>query len=163
VIKGMGLLNEQQTTKHLYVRLTDPFFVAVGSLGIHQITAWGTSYYCLGVLAVPMGVDTGWSLSLIYFGFTVALLTMGLVSTWVGRAIDYYGARVVMTIGTLIVSTGLVVLSLVRSEATYLVVWGFIGLGTDVFRPIHQRWCRCAFTRTCNFFRPLGAFASSVF
>ncbi|MCL5807617.1 MAG: hypothetical protein M1418_03510, partial [Deltaproteobacteria bacterium] len=69
----MSLPNEQQTAKHLYARLTDPFFVAVGSLGIHQITAWGTSYYCLGVLAVPIGVDTGWSLSLIYFGFTVAL------------------------------------------------------------------------------------------
>ena len=129
----MSLLNEQQTTKHLYARLTDPFFVAVGSLGIHQITAWGTSYYCLGVLAVPIGVDTGWSLSLIYFGFTVALLTMGLVSTWVGRAIDYYGARMVMTIGTLIVSMGLVVLSLVRSEATYLVAWGFIGLGMRMY------------------------------
>jgi hypothetical protein len=27
--------------------------VAVLALGITQITAWGTSYYCLGVLAGP--------------------------------------------------------------------------------------------------------------
>jgi len=164
----MSLPNKQQTTKHLYARLTDPFFVAVGSLGIHQITAWGTSYYCLGVLAVPIGVDTGWSLSLIYFGFTVALLTMGLVSTWVGRAIDHYGARAVMTIGTLIVSMGLVVLSLVRSEAAYLVVWGFIGLGMRMYlydaafaalvQVVPSRG-RLAISYLTLF----GAFASSVF
>ena len=31
---------------------------AVCALGITQITAWGTSYYCLGVLAGPIAVDT---------------------------------------------------------------------------------------------------------
>lgn len=30
-------------------RLTDPMASAVVALGITQITAWGTSYYCLGV------------------------------------------------------------------------------------------------------------------
>lgn len=164
----MSLLNKQQTMKQLYARLTDPFFAAVGSLGIHQITAWGTSYYCLGVLAVPMGADTGWSLSLIYFGFTVALLTMGFVSTWVGRAIDHYGARMVMSIGALLVSTGLVVLSLVRSEAAYLAVWAFIGLGMRMYlydaafaalvQVVPSRG-RLAISYLTLF----GAFASSVF
>ncbi len=46
--------------------------VAVCALGIAQITAWGTSYYCLGVLAGPIAADTGWSRGLVYFGFTVA-------------------------------------------------------------------------------------------
>ncbi len=164
----MRLLNKQQTTKRLYAVLTDPFFAAVGSLGIHQITAWGTSYYCLGVLAVPMGGDTGWSLSLIYFGFTVALLTMGFVSTWVGRAIDHYGARMVMTVGALIVSTGLVVLSLTRSEAGYLAVWAFTGLGMRMYlydaafaalvQVVPSRG-RLAISYLTLF----GAFASSVF
>ncbi len=49
------------------------------ALGIGQITAWGTGYYCLGVLAGPIGRDTGWSLGVIYFGFTLALLVMGAV------------------------------------------------------------------------------------
>ena len=93
----------------------DPFFFAVCALGLSQITAWGTSFYCLGVLAGPIAVDTGWSRSLVYFGFTVALLAMGLVSTWTGRTIDRRGARAVMSIGTLLVSAGLVALSQVRS------------------------------------------------
>jgi predicted MFS family arabinose efflux permease len=107
----------------------DPLPLAVSALGLAQITAWGTSYYCLGVLAKPIVADTGWSLSLVYFGFTVALLAMGAVSTWAGRAIDRHGARAVMAAGTLMVSAGLYALSLVRSEAAYLAVWAFLGLG----------------------------------
>ena len=35
-------------------RLADPMATAVLALGITQITAWGTSYYCLGILAGPI-------------------------------------------------------------------------------------------------------------
>jgi len=102
---------------------------AVCALGVSQITAWGTSYYCLGVLAGPIVADTGWSRSLVYFGFTLALLAMGAVSAWAGRAIDRYGARAVMTTGTMLVSAGLAALSLGPSEAAYLAVWVFLGIG----------------------------------
>ncbi|HEX2650182.1 MAG TPA: MFS transporter [Burkholderiales bacterium] len=101
---------------------------AVCALGITQITAWGTSNYCLGVLAKPIAADTGWELSVVYFGFTVALLAMAVVSTRVGRAIDRHGARAVMTWGTVLVSAGLFALSFVRSEAAYLAVWTFLGV-----------------------------------
>jgi hypothetical protein len=110
-------------------RNSDPFLAAVCALGVTQITAWGTSYYCLGVLANPIAKDTGWGLSVIYFGFTVSLLTMGAVSAWAGQAIDRYGARQVMSTGTVLVSLGLLLLSLVKSEAAYLAVWAFLGLG----------------------------------
>jgi hypothetical protein len=102
---------------------------AVCALGITQITAWGTSYYCLGVLANPIARDTGWSLSLIYFGFTVSLLVMGAVSAWAGRLIDRVGAQKVMSAGTVLVSIGLLLLSQAGSEAAYLAVWAFLGLG----------------------------------
>jgi len=108
---------------------SDPLLFAVCALGVTQITAWGTSYYCLGVLANPIARDTGWSLSLIYFGFTVSLLVMGAISAWAGRAIDRFGARVVMTAGTVLVSAGLLLLSLVKSGGAYLAVWAFLGVG----------------------------------
>ena len=85
--------------------------IAVNALGITQITAWGTSYYCLGVLAKPIVAETGWAMTTVLLGFSVALLVMGCLSTWVGRLIDRIGARVVMTIGTIIVSAGLLALS----------------------------------------------------
>src|SRR5215471_8523006 len=107
----------------------DPLHHAVSALGISQITAWGTSYYCLGVLANPIVADTGWSRSFVYLGFTVALLAMGAISPWAGRAIDRYGGRALMTLGTMVVSAGLYALSLARSEAAWLAVWLFLGLG----------------------------------
>ena len=107
----------------------DPLAVAVCALGIAQITAWGTSYYTLGVLAGPISADTGWSRSLVYFGFTVSLLAMGAISTWAGRAIDRHGARAVMSLGTLLVSAGLLLLSFAATEAAYLAVWAFLGVG----------------------------------
>ncbi len=109
--------------------MRDPLPLAVTALGISQITAWGTAYYCLGVLAKPVVADTGWSLWLVYFGFTVALLVMGLVSTWAGKAIDAYGARRVMALGTVLTSVGLFALSLVQSQAAWLAAWAFLGVG----------------------------------
>ena len=107
----------------------DPLVISVNALGITQITAWGTSYYCLGVLAKPIAAETGWSISTIFLGFSVALVTMGLISTSVGRLIDRIGARSVMSIGTVIVSAGLLGLSQVRDVASYMAAWLVIGVG----------------------------------
>jgi MFS family permease len=103
--------------------------VAVCALGIAQITAWGTSYYCLGVLAVPITAEMGWSRGFVYLGFTVSLLVMGMISPWAGRAIDRYGPRLVMSAGTLIVSLALYVLSCVTAQSAYLAAWAVVGFG----------------------------------
>jgi MFS family permease len=147
---------------------SDPMLFAVCALGIAQITAWGTSYYCLGVLAGPIVADTGWSRSLAYFGFTVALLTMGAVSPSAGRAIDRYGARAVMALGTVLVSAGLYALSLVRSEVAYLCVWAFLGFGMRLclydaaFAALVQVVPRHG-RRAISYLTLFGAFASTVF
>lgn len=107
----------------------DPIVVAVNALGITQITAWGTSFYCLGVLAKPIVAETGWAMTTVFLGFSVALIIMGLISTRVGRLIDRIGARIVMSIGTIILSAGLLALSQVHDQVSYLVVWAVIGVG----------------------------------
>ncbi len=108
---------------------SDPLVLSVNALGITQITAWGTSYYCLGVLAKPIAAETEWAISTIFLGFSVALVVMGLISTWVGRLIDRVGARAVMSIGTVVVSAGLLALSQVRDVVPYLAAWAIIGVG----------------------------------
>jgi MFS family permease len=108
---------------------SDPLVLSVNALGITQITAWGTSFYCLGVLAKPIANETGWAISTIFLGFSVALVVMSLISTSVGRLIDRMGARAVMSIGTVIVSAGLLGLSQVRDVATYLAAWAVLGVG----------------------------------
>jgi hypothetical protein len=142
--------------------------VAVWALGITQITAWGTSYYCLGVLAAPLSADTGWGSGLVYLGFTVAVLVMGVVSPWAGRAIDRYGARAVMSLGTVLVSAGLYALAQVRSEPEYLAVWAFLGFGMRLclYDAAFAALVQVAPSRgrlAISYLTLFGAFASSVF
>jgi MFS family permease len=141
---------------------------AVLALGITQITAWGTSYYCLGVLAGPISQDTGWSRGFVFLGFTVALLTMGLVSSTAGRAIDRHGARAVMTLGTVLVSAGLFALAHVRGQAAYLTVWALLGLGMrlclyDAAFAALVQVTPSRGRRAISYLTLFGAFASSVF
>ena len=149
-------------------RLVDPMTGAVLALGITQITAWGTSYYCLGVLAGPISQDTGWSRGFVFLGFTVALLAMGVVSSAVGRAIDRHGGRAVMTLGTVVVSAGLFALAHVRGEAAYLAVWVFLGLGMRLclYDAAFAALVQVAPSRgrkAISYLTLFGAFASSVF
>jgi predicted MFS family arabinose efflux permease len=147
---------------------SDPLLPAVCALGVAQITAWGTSYYALGILAGPIVAQTGWSRTLVYFGFTVALLAMGAVSGWAGRAIDRYGARAVMALGTVLVSIGLYALSLVRTEAQYLGVWVFLGVGMrlvlyDAAFAALVQVVPSRGRRAISYLTLFGAFASTVF
>ena len=157
-----------ELTNRQYGRSRDPLLFAVCALGVSQITAWGTSYYILGVLAAPIAADTGWSRSLVFFGFTLALLAMGTVSTWVGRAIDRRGGRLVMTIGTALVSAGLVALSLVQSEAAYLATWVFLGIGMrlvlyDAAFAALVQIVPSRGRRAISYLTLFGAFASTIF
>ena len=141
---------------------------AVVALGITQITAWGTSYYCLGVLAGPIVRDTGWSRGFVFLGFTGALLVMGIVSNAVGRAIDRHGGRAVMTLGTVLVSAGLFALAHVRSEPAYLIVWAFLGIGMRLclYDAAFAALVQVAPSRgrqAISYLTLFGAFASSVF
>jgi hypothetical protein len=141
---------------------------AVLALGVTQITAWGTSYYCLGVLAGPISRDLGWSRGFVFLGFTVALLAMGIVSSAVGRAIDRHGARAVMTLGTALISAGLFALAHVHSGAAYLAVWVSLGLGMRLclYDAAFAALVQVAPSRgrtAISYLTLFGAFASSVF
>lgn len=142
--------------------------VAVNALGITQITAWGTSFYCLGVLAKPIVAETGWAMTTVFLGFSVALIVMGLISTWVGRLIDRMGARVVMSIGTIVLSAGLLALSQVSDQVTYLAVWAVIGVGMRccLYDAAFAALVQIAPTRgrkAISYLTLYGAYASTVF
>ena len=146
----------------------DPMPFAVCALGLAQITVWGTSFYCLGVLANPIVEDTGWSRTLVYFGFTLALLVMGLVSTTTGRAIDRHGGRAVMTTGIFLVSAGLLAVSAAKSEAAYLAAWAFLGIGMrlSLYDAAFAALVQVVPSRgrqAISYLTLFGAFASTVF
>lgn len=147
---------------------SDPLIVSVNALGLTQITAWGTSYYCLGVLAKPIVAETGWAISTVFLGFSIALLVMGFISAWVGRLIDRFGGRQVMSIGTVIISAGLLGLSQVRDQMAYFAAWAVIGVGmrcalydaafAAVVQVVPSRG-----RRAISYLTLYGAYASTIF
>jgi len=146
----------------------DPMVLAVNALGLTQITAWGTSFYCLGVLAKPIAAETGWDTSTVFLGFSIALLVMGFISTWVGQLIDQIGARAVMSIGTVIVSAGLLALSQVRDPPSYFAAWAVLGVGMrcSLYDAAFAALVQVAPTRgrlAISYLTLYGAYASTVF
>src|SRR5205823_694513 len=92
----------------------------------------------------------------------------GVVSSWVGRAIDRRGARTVMSVGTVLVSAGLFALAHVDGKVAYLAVWVFLGLGMRLclYDAAFAALVQVAPSRgrmAISYLTLFGAFASSVF
>src|ERR1700693_3788682 len=103
--------------------------VIISALGGHQIFAGGTSYYLPAVLAAPIVADTGWSLAWVVGGLSLGLLTAGLISPLVGRAIALRGGRPVLAASAGLLAAGLVALALSHSLPAFLMAWVVVGLG----------------------------------
>ena len=101
---------------------------AVPVLGVTQIISWGSIFYT-PVLIVPLiAAERGWSIAFAMGGFSVGLLTAGLVSPLVGRSIDRYGGHVVMTVGSLIGGLGLLLIVQAAQPLSYIAVWMVLGV-----------------------------------
>ncbi len=97
-------------------------------LGLSQLVCWGITYYLIGALGELIAADLGWSRSLVYGGFSAALLVMGLSSPLVGRLIDRYGGRLVMALGSGLIALGCAALALVHEVWAYYATWAELGL-----------------------------------
>ena len=141
---------------------------AVHAVGITQVTAWGTAFYCLGVLAAPISLELGFTRSFVFLGFTVAMLTQGLVSASVGRLIDRWGGRNVMSVGAVLIAIGLTMLAMVSNWIAYLAVWAFLGLAMrmSLYDAAFAAIVQVAPSRgrkAISYLTLYGAFASTVF
>jgi MFS family permease len=101
----------------------------VPALGLMQILAWASSYYLPAVIARPVAESMGWPLSWVVGGFSLGLLTSGLVATRVGRAIERRGGRPVLAASAVLLAGGLSTLALSGGLGSYLAGWVLMGLG----------------------------------
>lgn len=103
--------------------------VVVGALGFTQTFGYGSTYYLPAVLAAPISSDTGWSLDWVIGGLSIGLLCGGFVSRPIGRAVDTYGGRPILALGSLSFAAGLAMLGLAAQLPVYLLGWCVIGIG----------------------------------
>jgi MFS family permease len=101
----------------------------ITALGLVQILMWGSTFYLLAVLAPAIVAETGWPERWVISGITVGLITAGLISPRVGRAIDRRGGRPVLVFSSILTACGFVALALAWSLPVYLLAWVVLGIG----------------------------------
>jgi MFS family permease len=90
---------------------------------------WGSTYYLLTVLAGPMAESTGWPRPWLIAGLSAGLVTAGLLSPSMGRAVERRGGRGVLASGSALLALGLLGLGLAPSLPFYLAAWLVLGVG----------------------------------
>lgn len=105
---------------------------AILGLGLTQILGWGSTYYLLSLLGSTIGRDLGLSNGLMLAGISITLASAAILGPRIGRWQDRAGSRIVMTTGSVIMATGLCILSLAHSWIVYYAGWIVIGIGSPM-------------------------------
>jgi MFS family permease len=99
------------------------------ALGTTQTLAWASSYYLPAILADPIGRDLGVSSNWIFAAFSGSLVLSALLGPWIGRQIDLFGGRQVLSISNLMLAAGLALLGFTYSIPVLIVAWMLLGVG----------------------------------
>lgn len=106
-------------------------------LCLTEVVSWGVLYYAFPVLAPSMAADTGWSPSALTAAFSAGLVVAGLVGIPVGRLLDRWGPRAVMTAGSVLAVPAVVGIATSPSYGWFLASWllGGIAMAGVLYQP----------------------------
>ena len=106
----------------------------VAALAVTQTVGYGSLWYSFPVLLGPVSTDLGVSRTTVTGAFTGAVLASAALAVPVGRWLDRHGARGLMSVGSVLGTVLLVLLSRVDGVAALYAVWAGIGaVGAAVF------------------------------
>ncbi|NVN85158.1 MAG: MFS transporter [Rhodopseudomonas sp.] len=140
---------------------------AVVVLSVTQILCWGMLIYP-PVLTMPhVAAAHGWSLAFCMAGFSLGLVTSGVMAPIVGGLIDRHGGNIVMSSGALAGALGLALLATADQRPIYLASWLLIGaaMASTLYDPAFTTLARLFGTsarRQIIFVTFAGGFASTV-
>ena len=99
------------------------------SAGCNQLINWGISFYMPGTFARAIAQETGWAATEIYFGLTIAMLMMAMLSPFVARLLAHFGGQRIVVTGTLMISAGCLIMAYVHSLSAWFAAWALTGVG----------------------------------
>ena len=80
-------------------------------LGITTIISYGTTQYLFGVLVVPLDATFHWGRASISGAYALGLILAGLLGVPIGYFVDRRGARLLMSVGSVLAGLSLFGLS----------------------------------------------------
>lgn len=98
------------------------------TLCVTEITSWGVLYYAFTVLSATISADTGWSAPAVTGAFSAGLVTSALMGIVVGRWLDRYGPRWIMTIGSVLGVAAVVAIVAAPNYVWFAAAWILAGV-----------------------------------
>ncbi|MFZ5673929.1 MAG: MFS transporter [Pseudomonadota bacterium] len=105
-----------------------------------RVNPWVVVWLCFAVLSIVMSArqvvaimtddwtkTLGWSKTFISSGQSVALVMIAIVAPIAGNLADRYGARLMLTLGLLVVAAGLLIFAAYPIAALYIIGYGLVG------------------------------------
>ncbi len=140
---------------------------AVSVLSLTEILAWGILIYPPVLIMPHLAADHGWPLAFGMAGFSIGLVTSGMLSPTIGHLIDRHGGNIVMSLGALAGALGLVLLTVAEQRPVYLACWLLIGaaISSTLYDPAFATLTRIFGTsarRQITLVTFAGGFASTV-
>jgi MFS family permease len=138
------------------------------AVAIAQITSWGVLYYAFTVFLEPMRQEFGWSIASLTGAYSLALLVSGIAAIPVGRWLDRYGPRLLMTAGSIGATLLVIGWATVESLIAFYLIWIGIGLTMSVtlYEPafvIVARWFHRLRSRALTMLTFVAGFASVIY
>ncbi len=97
-------------------------------LSAGQVVSWGVQYYAFPVALTTITADTGWSTAATTGAFTAGLVASALAGIPVGRRLDRYGPRPVMTAGSVLAAAAMAAVALAPNLAWFFAAWLVAGI-----------------------------------
>ncbi|MFE1893757.1 MFS transporter, partial [Streptomyces microflavus] len=138
------------------------------SLCATQIISWGIVYYAFPVLNPQITTATGWPAGTTTAAFSLGLVVSALAGIRVGRILDHRGPRAVMTAGSALGVTSLLIVATAPNLPLFIAGWALAGLAmaATFYQPAFAaltRWWAPDHIRALTIVTLAGGLASTVF
>lgn len=142
--------------------------IFVVALAFAQLVSWGSLYYAFAVIVEPMRAELGWDKPSVNAALSIGLAVTGLVSFSIGRVIDRYGGRLLMTTGSIAAAVLLLVWSQITALWQLYAIWIAMGVifAMVLYEPVFAviaRELKADYRRGIITITLLGGLASTVF
>lgn len=92
-----------------------------------EITSWGVLYYAFTVLSDQISADTGWSAPAVTGAFSAGLVISGVAGIVVGRWLDRWGPRWIMTVGSVLGALAVLAVVAAPNYPCFVAAWVLAG------------------------------------